>query len=932
MRFSSILRVIALTVVTIAFALALSTCGGSHRVAPPDQVYPPFQAVIDPSLDSTLAELAALETPDGVDAELFAELKSALREALDQRFSPLTPNPSSLTPAKLVSTPPTGDANRVTDLAITDNGGGNYTLSWHYQNAGDYDQNGTIGISDITPIAMHYGETYDIEDVNCLLAVIDGSGNGVVDIADITPIAMNYGVDCAGYRIEGADTVEGPFTEVDTVDYNVMVPTERKHFTYDLSGLEYEYYQVVSYDSEGAEGIPSNVISATEPPSVISIAPITGATGSELTIVAVVTGARPLVYAWDFGGGAEPGTSNEETPIVTLGDVGNYDAILTVANNFGLDEYDFTLTVGLPPDIVGVGPQHGSPGNVVSFVAVAYGTQPFTYSWDFGGGATPNTSDNPQPQVILGPGGKYAASVTISNDYGVDTFDFTLLVGVPHIWHVTPTVGATGHAVVFAAMVLGDEPLTYEWDFGGGADPNNSSEVSPEVVLGEVGEYNASLTLTNEYGSDEYDFMLQCGNLPEIVGVTPAEGETGIETTFEAEVNGTPPFEYEWNFGGAAEPNESNEEQPTVLMLDMGDYEVSITVTDLFGSDTYAFPFHVGGWHLVIVDDIGGSTIPSPVSLSLVNGNPAISYVQGHDLTFVRSTNAQGTAWNEPITVAPGSYYYPSLTVINGKPAIGYGGYYALNYVRAIDASGDAWGDPVTVDNTPGTSVTSVSLCAVNGNPAICYTDWNNWEVKYVRAQDQDGDLWGEPQIVAGNSPWSCSLAVVNGNPAISYHERIGSENGRLRYTRALDVDGSMWGESIIVDNEGDTGMQPSLTLVCGNPAVCYIGTYESRCLKYVRSLDENGSAWAVPVIASDAGGGWSSLAVVNGIPCVSYADLHAVLGFVAAADSEGVEWRPPVWVDYNKGMCTSLIELNGRPAIGYFDDSNNDIKFAWYY
>jgi len=80
--------------------------------------------------------------------------------------------------ARSASTPPTGGANRVSDLGISDNGDGTYTLSWHYRNLGDYDQNGVVALEDIYPLAQHFGETYDPEaEPHCLQAVIDGSGD-----------------------------------------------------------------------------------------------------------------------------------------------------------------------------------------------------------------------------------------------------------------------------------------------------------------------------------------------------------------------------------------------------------------------------------------------------------------------------------------------------------------------------------------------------------------------------------------------------------------------------------------------------------------------------------------------------------------------------------------------------------------------------------
>ena len=130
---------IALTVLAVALCLALATCGSSHRVAPADQVCPPGRAAI--SLDEALAELEGMPTPDGVDEELWGELKDALAEALTCRATTITSGTgvppviqlvrrrdtcatgeghSMLCPYKWVSTPPRGEANRVDDLELID--------------------------------------------------------------------------------------------------------------------------------------------------------------------------------------------------------------------------------------------------------------------------------------------------------------------------------------------------------------------------------------------------------------------------------------------------------------------------------------------------------------------------------------------------------------------------------------------------------------------------------------------------------------------------------------------------------------------------------------------------------------------------------------------------------------------------------------------
>ncbi len=347
-------KVLLALVAALATVMLLAGCG-SHRVAPS------IQTASDVSLDDALAELDALETPDGMDEALWVALKDALGEALHEQWgastsrsgvscefvgSPGLETDSPRGMGKLISTPPTGEANRVNDLAIRDNGDGTFTLSWHYRNLGDYDQNGTVGISDITPLAMHYGESYEPTDVNCLLAVIDGSGNGRIGIEDITPIAMNFAVEVHHYAIEGAAEEAGAYELVSEIAQDAGTGEGRLEYSAIIESPAALWHRVVPIDSEGAPGEPSNaVLRPSNEPIIYEVSPTEGYQHEEYTFSATVTGAETLEYAWDFGGGAEPDTSSDSSPTVTLTDAGEYAATLTVTNAYGDASFPFTLTV-----------------------------------------------------------------------------------------------------------------------------------------------------------------------------------------------------------------------------------------------------------------------------------------------------------------------------------------------------------------------------------------------------------------------------------------------------------------------------------------------------------------------------------------------------------------------------------------------------------
>ncbi|MCH7471463.1 redoxin family protein [bacterium] len=88
--------------------------------------------------------------------------------------------------------------NAVDDLAIIEQTTSSAKLQWTEKNPGDYDNNGEVGISDLTPIGQHFNVVVVSASDPIHAALVDGDGNGEINIADITTIGQNYGnyVEC----------------------------------------------------------------------------------------------------------------------------------------------------------------------------------------------------------------------------------------------------------------------------------------------------------------------------------------------------------------------------------------------------------------------------------------------------------------------------------------------------------------------------------------------------------------------------------------------------------------------------------------------------------------------------------------------------------------------------------------------------------------
>jgi uncharacterized delta-60 repeat protein len=327
------------------------------------------------------------------------------------------------------------------------------------------------------------------------------------------------------------------------------------------------------------------------------------------------------------------------------------------------------------------------------------------------------------------------------------------------------------------------------------------------------------------------------------------------------------------------------------------------------------------------------------LSPAIVNGRPAIAWkeVDTKTVKYARALDANGETWGNPIilptdAVEPANHV--SLCVVDGNPAVCYADRATgrLKFFRALNAAGSLWGVPVTVtavtqDDPVGT------LLIVDGNPAICYGG-SARELTYVRATDADGTAWGTPVKVdlTGQFYRSC-MTIVQGQPAIAY-----GGTGGLWYVRASNAGGTAWGTRVSISpvSANLDKLSPSLEIVNGQPALAFVDTV-SLFLRYVRSTDATGSAWD-PVQTLDSAdtdrfGERASLAVVDGKPAIGYRSRNKIdLKFLHATDANGAPgmWATPTRpeVNGNVGYEVTLLEVAGRPALFHADTTMGRVKY----
>ncbi len=303
-----------------------------------------------------------------------------------------------------------------------------------------------------------------------------------------------------------------------------------------------------------------------------------------------------LSYAWAFGAGATPATGTGSMPSCSYSTIGTKTVTLTVTANGGVSRSDtVTITVHSAPVADAGSDQDVSVNKTVSFDGSGSSDPDggeLSYSWAFGTDATPSTGSGVMPSCTYSTTGAKTVTLTVTDDEGVSRSDtVTITVHSLPVADAGSSQGASvGRAVSFDGSGSTGSNLSYSWDFGAYATPATGSGVMPSCTYSRPGDKIVTLTVTDVAGATARDTAtVYAFTWP----APPPDAEAGDDQTvlvgetvrFDGSGSTGNNLTYSWDFGTDATPSTGRGATPTCTYSTTGEKTVTLTVTDVTGSE-----------------------------------------------------------------------------------------------------------------------------------------------------------------------------------------------------------------------------------------------------------------------------------------------------------------------------------------------------------
>lgn len=344
--------------------------------------------------------------------------------------------------------------------------------------------------------------------------------------------------------------------------------------------------------------------------------------GGTATFIDLTSGG-PQYWEWTFEGGTPENSNTQNPDNIVYNTAGTYDVTLTVYNENGMDiitKEDFITVYDAPQaDFTSDVTTIAVDGEVM-FTDASTGN-PTSWEWTFEGGTPASYSGQTPPAVVYSAEGTYDVTLSVSNEYGETTElkenYITVTLEPAANFEASETTLLVGESTTFTDLSSG-EPTSWEWTFEGGDPATYSGQNPPAVTYDNDGTFDVTLVVSNEVGENTLvreDYIV-VGYAPEAgFEASPLTLLEGQSVTF-TDMSTNNPEDWSWTFDGGV-PATSSAQNPVVTYNEFGVYDVTLEVTNQFGSDSETKTEYI------IVNGVGIEQLSLEEEKLIVYPNPA---------------------------------------------------------------------------------------------------------------------------------------------------------------------------------------------------------------------------------------------------------------------------------------------------------------------
>jgi len=622
------------------------------------------------------------------------------------------------------------------------------------------------GITSVLPDPQHIYNTPGDYNVTLTIANIEGCENSISHPVSIRPVPVSkFSINtpaCSQYKVAFTDQSSTPIGYIIRWEYNfgdgsgatINYPdnTNVSH-TYNTYGTYTATLTVVTNDncsatsSESVQVLPSPVANFDFNVSCLEV-PVQFSDLSQGNLIS---------WEWNFddAGSLSNNTSNQQNPLHSYQQAGNYQVTLLVQNANGChDTISRTISIA-PKPAIDFSFNNGCAADTVHFNSSTHVDAVATSSWfwQFGDNTTSADAD---PHHIYANPGTYSVSLTITNLNGcTNVRTRQVLVTAAPVAMFTPAfLSCSGTPVLFSnhSSTPNGVITSWNWNFDDGneveEDELSNSDVTHNYT--DAGIYYATLTIRTSTGCEASYTAAVTVNPAPVSAFSYASSCAEHPTTFmdqSQESGGNSIIGWNWNFGDPASgtSNISSLQNPQHQFSNTGTYNVTLTTENSTGCTTSVIQQLTISSGPSIDFTKTGACSNTPV---LFNANPAVTNLEEIESYLWDFGDATATSdEDEPSHVySYAGYYTVTLTITNTtgcKNSISRGvtiqasptaqfafsGNCASNVVKFADNSFGTGGEKIkawTWDFGVSTSTTDISSIQ---NPSFEYSTAGTYNV-----------------------------------------------------------------------------------------------------------------------------------------------------------------------------------------------------------